>query len=248
MKIAVAQFQAALKENPPVVRELPAQAKITETDLPKIATDLLAASQDLINEGRLGYSSYQVTSEPAVQFTVELSPVNLPMADAKKVNQFFGDDNDVVPLNVYLVTRSTYLNVSHLHIDLLGSSEDDLTTFHEEMLAIMTLNWQTIVDHFQNPPIEPAKPAAKATTKKTTTKRKTTRRTTKKTTAKKATTKKAATKKTTAKKATTTKKAAAKKPATKKAAAKTTTTKKATTKKATTKTAAKKTSSKATKA
>lgn len=239
MKIAVAQYQATLKENPPVVRELPAQAKITETDLPKIATDLLAASQDLINEGRLGYSSYQVASEPAVQFTVELSPVNLPMADAKKVNQFFGDDNDVVPLNVYLVTRSTYLNVSHLHIDLLGSSEDDLAAFHEEMLAIMKLNWQTIVDHFQNPPIEPAKPAAKTTAKKTTTKRKTTRRTTKK-----VTTKKAAPKKTAAKKATT-KKAAAKKTTAKKTTTKKATTKKASTKRTTTRATTKKATSSA---
>lgn len=225
MKIAVAQYQAALKENPPIVRELPAQAKITETDLPKIATELLTASQDLINEGRLGYSSYQVSSEPAVQFTIELSPVNLPMADAKKVNQFFSDDNDVVPLNVYLVTRSTYLNVSHLHIDLLGSSEADLTEFHKELVAIMTLNWQTIVDHFENPPIEPTQPAAKTATKKTTTKRKTTRRTAKKATTRKASTKKVTTKKTTTKK-TTTKKAATKKSATQKA-----TTKKATTKK-----------------
>lgn len=225
MKIAVAQYQAALKENPPIVRELPAQAKITETDLPKIATELLTASQDLINEGRLGYSSYRVSSEPAVQFTIELSPVNLPMADAKKVNQFFSDDNDVVPLNVYLVTRSTYLNVSHLHIDLLGSSEADLTEFHKELVAIMTLNWQTIVDHFENPPIEPTKPAAKTATKKTTTKRKTTRRTAKKATTRKASTKKVTTKKTTTKK-TTTKKAATKKSATQKA-----TTKKATTKK-----------------
>ncbi|WP_261806317.1 hypothetical protein [Lapidilactobacillus luobeiensis] len=244
MKMSVAQFQAALKEQEPELRivTLPATGDHDAAFFQKVAAALLTQAADLLDEGRLGYASYALGGEPAAEFSVELSPVNLPMADYKKVNQFFTDETAPVALNLYLVTRAEHLNVSHFHIDLLGSSEADLTSYQESAAMIMAANWTKIVANFQNPPApKTPTPIVKTTTKKAATSKKTTKKasakktTTKKTGAKKATTKRAATKKT-ATKTTAVKKATTKKAAPKAAVKKTGATKKITGKQATTKT------------
>ena len=241
MKMSVAQFQAALKEQEPELRIVTTPQTTTrdEAFFQAVAANLLAQVASLLDEGRLGYASYTIGGEPAAEFSVELSPVNLPMADHKKVNQFFTDEAAPVALNLYLVTRAEHLNVSHFHIDLLGSSEADPAGYQAAAATIMAANWAQTVENFQNPPAPKPAPVVKTTkaaAKKTTTrKRATTKKTTtKKATTKKATTKKTATKKTTTKKAATTK-AAAPKVTPEKAAEKKTTTKKATTKKTTSK-------------
>lgn len=218
MKLSIEQYQNYLKETEPTERAVQGKFDLDEAGFEKIAAALIASVQELLDEGRLGFSSYEVTAEPAVKFSLEMSPVNLPMTDFKKVNQFFEDETALVPVKIYLVTRSEFINVSKLHIDLLGDSDQDLSV--ADLAKMLQEKYAIIVETFKNPPVpkEPApKPAAKKTTTRRTTKKSTTKKaSTKKAPAKKTTTKKAATKKTTAKKTTTTK--STRKSATKKTA------------------------------
>lgn len=218
MKLSIEQYQNYLKETEPAERAVSAKFDLNQAGFEQLATALIDNLQELLDEGRLGFSSYEVTAEPAVKFSLEMSPVNLPMVDSKKVNQFFEDETALVPLKIYLVTRSEFINVSKLHIDLLGESDQDLSA--DDLAKMLAEKYAIIVDTFKNPPAP--KPEPKPATKKTATKKRTTKKATtkkaaaKKTTTKKATTKKATTKKATiAKKKTTTKKTTAKKTAAK---------------------------------
>lgn len=161
--------------------------------------------------------------EPTI-ITVETGIINLPFANVNKVTNFLEAD-EIVPVRVYLVVASPFVNVSGLRIDEIATAADYLTGF-ETLNKQMTASVHEKLDHIQEEmakPKETAKPVpankqktpAKKTTRRTATKRTTTRKTTKKTT--------------TAAKTSAAKPAAAKKPAakitkrtTKKAAPKTT--------------------------
>lgn len=223
MKLSIEQYQNYLKETEPTERLVRAKFELNTAGFEEMAGALIDNVQELLDEGRLGFSSYEVAAEPAVKFSLEMSPVNLPMTDFKKVNQFFQDETALVDMKIYLVTRSEFINVSKLHIDLLGDSDQDLSA--TDLAKMLSEKYDLIVETFKNPPAPKpvVKPAAKkATTKKTTTKKAATKKTaTKKNAAKKLTTKKPTTKKATKVASKTTKKSTTKstrKSATKKSA------------------------------
>lgn len=216
MKMSVAEFQGQLKEQEPQVQAIPTSAiDLAKGQFDDLADLLLQGISIFTSKQQLGLAQYTQSSAPAVTFSIELSPINLPMADFKKVNEFFSDEKKTVPLNLYFVTRSEYLNVSHFHIDLLGSSEDDPQTFREAVAKLLHTNWETIVDHYQNPP-EPKKPATPKRKTASKSKRKTTTRKKKTTTRKKSTTQKKTSSKTATRKNKTTKNTKAKHKTTKK--------------------------------
>lgn len=202
MKMSVAEFQQQLKEQEPQVQVIPTSAiDLAKEQFTELADLLLQGISVFTSKQELGLAQYTQPAAPAVTFSIELSPINLPMSDFKKVNEFFTDEEKNVPLNLYVVTRSEYLNVSHFHIDLLGSSEQDPQTFQDAVAQLLRTNWETIVDHYQNPP-EPKKPATPKRKTASKTKRKTTTRKQKTTTRKKATTKKKTSRKSTTRKKT----------------------------------------------
>ena len=157
--------------------------------------------------------------EPTI-ITVETGIINLPFANVNKVTNFLEAD-EIVPVRVYLVVASPFVNVSGLRIDEIATAADYLTGF-ETLNKQMTASVHEKLDHIQEEmakPKETAKPVP--ANKQRTPAKKTTRRT--------ATTRKITKKTTTAAKTSATKPAAAKKPAakitkrtTKKAALKTT--------------------------
>ena len=146
--------------------------------------------------------------EPTI-ITVETGIINLPFANVNKVTNFLEAD-EIVPVRVYLVVSSPFVNVSGLRIDEIATAADYLTGF-ETLNKQMTASVHEKLDHIQEEmakPKETAKPVPAnkqkhqpKTTRRTATKRTTTRKTTKKTT--------------TAAKTSATKPAAAKKPAAK---------------------------------
>lgn len=173
-------------------------------------TPVAAAMDDAIAKNQLMRATLTVTTTVPTTISFETGIINMPLANAKKAGNFF-EVEEIVPVNVYLVTDNPFLNASGLRIDLLAAAD----AFADNNAKLIANVAPHVLEQLQHIAEEAAKPAPEPEEKKPAAK-KTTRKTTKKTTAKK-----------------TTRKTAAKKTATKKATAKKTTTKTATTKKAT---------------
>lgn len=160
---------------------------------------LASAVNDATAAGELMRATLTISGgkEP-VLVSLETGVINMPLANAKKVAGFLEVD-EIVPVNIYLVTESKFLNASGLRIDKVASSNDfatDTMTYLQQVASDVIAKFTHISEEEEKP--EPvAKPAPKkkvtrrATTKKTTTKKpaakKTTKATAKKTTAKKTT-------------------------------------------------------------
>ncbi|MFD1431601.1 hypothetical protein [Lacticaseibacillus yichunensis] len=225
---------------------------------------LFADLDQALAAGNLLQASLVADGEDEIGVRLETGVINLPFADSKKVANFVAADS-LVPLKVYLIITSPFVNVSHLRIDEVTTVDNYLAGKNSQQAAVIAdvqEKLDVIETNRKTPkPAAPA-PAARITSRSTTTRGKTPRkpsaRTTntvkagsrKKTTAKTATKAKVAPKttakstskapaKTTSK--TTTKAAAKKSPATKTTAAtKKTTSTKRTTKTTSTKAATKK--------
>ena len=147
--------------------------------------------------------------------TVETGVINLPFANVNKITNFLEPD-EIVPVRVYLIVTSPFINVSGLRIDEAATAADylqDFATINDQMMVSI----QEKLDHIQTEmdkpkeivkevPANKRKPTAKTSPRRTATKKRTTtRKTTKKTTAaskaatKTPTAKKTATRKTTKK-------------------------------------------------
>lgn len=160
---------------------------------------------DAVAKNELLRASFTVTTTMPTTVSLETGIINMPLVNAKKAGNFF-EIEEIVPVNIYLVTESPFLNASGLRIDLLGPSDtfaSDAPRLLDEAAARVLTQLEHIAEEAARPLTEPEPaPAKKAAAKKTT--------------AKKTSTKRAATKKTTTAKKTPAKKAAAKKPAAKK--------------------------------
>ncbi|WP_127848648.1 hypothetical protein [Lacticaseibacillus hulanensis] len=179
----------------------------------KNAAEIKAALQpvvdaviDALKRNQLMRATLVVEGTVPTTISLETGIINMPLANAKKVANFF-EVEEIVPVNVYLVTDNPFLNASGLRIDLLADS-DTFASATGKLLDNIAPHVLEQLQHIDEEAAKPApdpaekavkKPAAKKTTRKTT--------------------RKVATK--------TTRKTAAKKPAANKAAAKTTRTKKA---------------------
>ncbi|MEE1525498.1 MAG: hypothetical protein UHK99_11530, partial [Lacticaseibacillus paracasei] len=136
-------------------------------------------------------------------------------ANVNKIPNFLEPD-EIVPVRVYLIVASPFVNVSGLRIDEAATAADYLQDF-DTINAQMTASVQEKLEHIQTEMAKPKetvkevpankqKTTAKKTTRRATTKKKTTtRKTTKKSTSaskaapKRTTTKKTMTRKTTKK-------------------------------------------------
>lgn len=180
-------------------------------------TGMLAALQpladavvDALNQGELMRATLTVQGTEPTTISFETGIINLPFANAKKVGGFFEAD-EIVPVNVYLVTENAkFLNASGLRIDELATSDD----FAAKTAAYTQLAATTAVEQLAHITEEAAKPQP-VVKEVPANKAKTTKKTTRKTTTRKTTAKKTTTRKTTAKKATTTRKRTTAKKATK---------------------------------
>jgi hypothetical protein len=169
---------------------------------------LATAINDATAAGELMRATLTINGgkEP-VLVSFETGVINMPLANAKKVGGFLEAD-EIVPVNIYLVTESKYLNASGLRIDKLADS-DEFAANTASILQSVVADVGAKLTHIAEEEAKP-EPVAKPAPAKKTTAKKTTRRTTaKKSTTKKTTAKKTSAKKTTARK--TTRKSTAKK-------------------------------------
>ncbi|TLQ51429.1 hypothetical protein FEZ34_04400 [Lacticaseibacillus casei] len=176
-----------------------------DTAMAKVFADVRSA----IEKNQLIQADLVIDFPEPTTITVETGVINLPFANVNKITNFLEPD-EIVPVRVYLIVTSPFVNVSGLRIDETATAADylqDFATINDQMIASV----QEKLDHIQTEMAKPKeiakevpankqKPAAKKTTRRTATKKRTT---TRKTTKKTATASKAAAKTTTAKKTTT---------------------------------------------
>jgi len=206
MEINVQSYQNAIAEgNYEQVRKTVDLTDLKEQGLAQFMASLYESIQTATEKNHLIQATLEVTYKEPVLVTLETGIINLPMENYKKVNNFL-EIEEIVPVNLYLVISSQWVNVSGLRIDKMTDIESylkDFTVKNAEINDAIYEKLDFIEAEMSKPkPIAKEVPAAKQ-----------------KTPAKK-TTKKATTKKAPAKKTTTRKNAPAKKPAAKKPAAK----------------------------
>lgn len=173
--------------------------KTIKTTLAKLVAhpdETMAAVYDYVEEqlnlGKLGYGEIQV-SDTDVVIRLETNLINLPLQDIKRIDKMISDE-DRLPVNVYIVMSSPYVNVSGLRIDEVASADDYLDHMAQYLpmmndwvadhLAAVQENMKTQAEKEADEKKAKAKPKAKAksktTTKKAQAKTKTRKRTTKK--------------------------------------------------------------------
>ncbi len=175
-----------------------------QPDAVTTAAGMTAALQPLANavvtaisNDELIRATLTIATQTPTQVSFETGIINMPLVNAKKAGNFF-EVEEIVPVNVYLVTENTFLNASGLRIDLVADS-DTFTGATGQLVQNTAAHVLEQVAHITEEAAKPApepeeKPAAKKTATKRTTKKPAAKKTpAKKTTAKKATTKKATT-------------------------------------------------------
>mgnify|MGYP004468273069 CR=1 FL=1 len=204
MQINTKAFQDAVMDGnyTTFAQETTPQA-VTKDGLDAALAPVFAAVDTALEDGKLIQAQLTITSKEPTVIRLETGIVNLPFADAKKIINFL-EPEELVPLRLYLIVISEYVNASGLRIDEVATLDDYVQTKGAQQAAIIAAGQEKlalIAENAAKPKPEPVPAAKKPAAKKTT----------RKPAAKKATTKKSTTKKST------TKKPAAKKPATKKA-------------------------------
>lgn len=97
--------------------------------------------EEQLNEGRLAVGELLVDDADVV-ISLETNLINLPLQDIKRIDKMISDE-DKLPVNVYIVMSSPYVNVSGLRIDEV-SSADDFISHLDQYLPVMN-DW--VADH-----------------------------------------------------------------------------------------------------
>lgn len=127
--------------------------------------------EEQLNLGKLGYGEVQV-DDADVNIRLETNLINLPLQDIKRIDKMISDE-DTLPVNVYLVMSSPYVNVSSLRIDEVASADEFIedmdhylpmmNTWLADHLAAVQENMKTQAEKEADEKKEKAKkPAAKA--------------------------------------------------------------------------------------
>ena len=206
MEINVQTYQNAIAEgNYEQVQKTVDPLDLKEQGLAQFMASLYESVQTATQKNQLIQATLEVTYKEPVLVSLETSVINLPMADYKKVNNFL-EVEEIVPVNLYLVITSQWVNVSGLRIDKMtdvASYLADFTVKNAEINDAIYEKLDFIEAEMSKPqPIAKEVPEnkRKPTTKRTTTKKTTTKKPAAKTTRKKAPAKKTTTKKPAAKK------------------------------------------------
>ena len=117
--------------------------------LTKVFADVRAA----IEKDQLIQADLVVDFPEPTTITVETGIINLPFANVNKIPNFLEPD-EIVPVRVYLIVASPFVNVSGLRIDEAATAADYLQDF-DTINAQMTASVQEKLEHIQT---EMAKP------------------------------------------------------------------------------------------
>lgn len=78
--------------------------------------------EEQLNLGKLAYGEVKASDED-VAIRLETNLINLPFQDAKVISKMM-QDQETLPVNVYLVISSPWVNKSSLRIDEVASADD----------------------------------------------------------------------------------------------------------------------------
>ncbi len=78
--------------------------------------------EEQLNLGKLAYGEVKASNED-VAIRLETNLINLPFQDAKVISKMM-QDQETLPVNVYLVISSPWVNKSSLRIDEVASADD----------------------------------------------------------------------------------------------------------------------------
>lgn len=121
-----------------------------------------------------------------VALRLETNLINVPMAEAERLDKKLIAGDDPQPVNVYLVMEAEHVNVSHLRIDLLNTADE----FAEQPDQSVMKAQQWVSEHLAAIKENQEKAAAAAKKPKKTTRKTTRRKTTRRKTTRKKTTRK----------------------------------------------------------
>lgn len=79
--------------------------------------------EEQLNLGKLAYGEVKASDED-VTLRLETNLINLPYEDAKVISKMMQDQDGTLPINVYLVISSPWVNKSSLRIDEVASADD----------------------------------------------------------------------------------------------------------------------------
>ncbi|MBA1394649.1 hypothetical protein [Bombilactobacillus bombi] len=142
MKITVAQYQEQIAQenyqNFTVTVQL--TRRLGQAKLKAAITQLIQQVQTAVDSGYLAQGQLVVTGLPmTISFALQTGIINLPFQDYQKISHFF-DKEEVKKLQVYLVTFSDYINVSHLRIDQVAEDPSHLSVQTAAILEMVHTN------------------------------------------------------------------------------------------------------------
>lgn len=171
MKLSVSDYLEQLANAK--VKEVTA----TTADVQQLAVlhDGLAFISDQLAAGFLAAYQWNVSGAGEnVAIRLETNLINIPMAEAERLDPKLISGDDQQPVNVYLVMEADHVNASHLRIDLLNTATEFDAQPDQSVMKAQRWISQHLADIQENQ-AQAAEAAKKA--KKTTRKRKgTTRR------------------------------------------------------------------------
>ncbi|WP_054750849.1 hypothetical protein [Lacticaseibacillus thailandensis] len=172
MEINVQKYLDAVTNTDYVISEHTVQPVAVEQEgVAAALAPLLADAQTNLGAGRIMRSVVTIASAEPTTVALEAGVVNLPMADAKKITNFLGND-EIVPVRLYLVVANKFLNASGLRIDEVATADEFLAHPDQYGQAIV----DSVTEKLAHIATEAAKPqeevkpktAAQATTRRTT--------------------------------------------------------------------------------
>lgn len=124
MKLTVAEYLSQLTDDQ-------VQVTTTESTAAKVqqASVLKQAIQTVIEALDTGHlARYELTIKmrkgDPVNFHLDTNLINVPMAEAERLDNKLLDKDPLYPVNLYMVMESDDLNKSHLRIDELANATD----------------------------------------------------------------------------------------------------------------------------
>ncbi|WP_295746184.1 hypothetical protein [uncultured Limosilactobacillus sp.] len=121
MKLSVSDYLEQLANAK--VKEVAA----TTVEIQQLASlhDGLAFIADQLDAGFLAAYQWNVSGEDEeVAVRLETNLINVPMAEAGRLDPKLIAGDDPQPVNVYLVMEAEHVNASHLRIDLLNTADE----------------------------------------------------------------------------------------------------------------------------
>ncbi len=133
--------------------------------------------EELVNTGKVGYGELRVDDADLV-ISLETNLINLPLQEVKRIDKMISD-NETLPLNIYLVMSSPFVNASNLRIDQVATADEfigHLDTYVPTMNSWVTDHLEDVQDNMKAKAAAEAEEAANKKKKSTTKATKTTKK------------------------------------------------------------------------